>query len=132
MKIIKKEVDYAIRALIYIHQKGGKASAKEIYSDIKAPKPFIRKILQALAKAGMLESEKGKGGGFSLKIRFENINLKMLSDIFSPPPMRRGECPFRNRLCNEFGRCKLKSKIYQIEQEVLDKMSQISLSELWR
>ncbi len=131
MRIIKKETDYAIRAVIYIYEKGGFATAKDIYSDIKASKPFIRKILQTLAKAGILESEKGRSGGFSLKKRFEDITLSMLVEPFSKR-MREGTCPFKTRLCSVFRRCALKNRIYEIETEIFSIMDKTFIKDLWR
>ncbi len=130
MRIIKKETDYAIRAIIYIYEKGGYATAKNIYSDIKAPKPFIRRILQTLAKVGILESEKGRGGGFFLKKRFEDITLSMLVEPFSQR-MSKGSCPFKNRLCNIFARCALKNRIYEIESNLFKIMDKTLIKDLW-
>jgi hypothetical protein len=43
MRIIKKETDYAIRALYFINSKGGKASSFEIYNENRSSKTFFKK-----------------------------------------------------------------------------------------
>ena len=131
MRIIKKETDYAIRALYFINSKGGMASSSDIYNEIDLPRPFIRKILQMLTKSGILKSYKGKGGGFELKIPFKDITLYMIEEIFAPK-MRRGECPFKSRICSNFSRCYLKLKIYEIEKRFIEDLSKIKLIDLWR
>jgi len=131
MRIIKKETDYAIRAIYFINSKGGKASSFEIYNEMDLPRPFLRKILQTLSKNGILKSYKGKGGGFELKIPFKDITLYMIEEIFTPK-MRRGDCPFKNKICSNFSKCHLKVKIYEIENKFIEELSKIKLIDLWR
>lgn len=131
MKIIKKETDYALRAVVYIYEKGGYATANDIYTNINAPKPFIRKILQKLAKHSVLESEKGRSGGFSLKKKFEDITLSMLVEPFTEK-MTKGGCPFKNRLCNQFSKCGLKNNIYEIESKIFSIMDNTYIKDIWK
>ena len=58
--------EYALRAMVYMARKGeGKyAGVKEIAKATEVPSNYLAKILQQLAKAGVLESQKGFGGGF--------------------------------------------------------------------
>lgn len=131
MRIIKKETDYAIRALYFIHSRGGMASSADIYSEMNMPRPFIRKILQMLAREEILISFKGRGGGFKLSIPFEKLDIATIDLIFSEP-MKKGNCPFRNPLCSNYNRCKLKFKIYELENKFYDELKKIKLIDLWR
>lgn len=131
MRIVKKETDYALRALIYIYEKGGYATANEIYSNINAPKPFIRKILQCLAKYKILESEKGRKGGFYFKKDFNDITLSMIVEPFIEKT-KKGSCPFKNPVCDMHIRCQLKNNIYDIESKIFDMMDRIYLKDIWR
>jgi Rrf2 family protein len=42
------------------------AGAVDIAEDIQAPRNYLGKLLQSLAEARLVESQKGKGGGFRL------------------------------------------------------------------
>ncbi|HMQ60877.1 MAG TPA: Rrf2 family transcriptional regulator [Flavilitoribacter sp.] len=57
---------YGIRAALYLaaHEPGRKSGVKEIASQLNVPAPFLAKLLQQLAKEGVISSIKGPGGGF--------------------------------------------------------------------
>jgi Rrf2 family protein len=62
-----KTTEYAIRALVYIfiqNQEGKRPGFKEISRKIDSPEQFTAKILQNLARAELISSMKGRGGGF--------------------------------------------------------------------
>ncbi|GAB4034511.1 MAG: Rrf2 family transcriptional regulator [Elusimicrobiota bacterium] len=130
MRIIKKETDYALRALFFIKERGGRAAISQIYSNIRAPRPFLRKILQLLARAGILYSSRGKNGGFEFKIPFEKISLAVLNEVFDErtPP---GGCPFKNRICANYHTCSLKSKIAALENETYKRLEKTYIKDLW-
>jgi Rrf2 family protein len=65
--MIGKTSAYAIRALVYIllqNQGGHRPGFKEVAEKTDSPEPFTAKILQNLARAGLISSIKGRGGGF--------------------------------------------------------------------
>lgn len=47
----------------------------EISEAERIPKSFLAKIFQSLARAGLVESHRGAGGGFSMGRSAESINL---------------------------------------------------------
>ena len=62
-----KTTEYAIRALVYIfiqNQEGKRPGFKEISKKIDSPEQFTAKVLQNLARAQLISSMKGRGGGF--------------------------------------------------------------------
>lgn len=131
MRIIKKETDYALRALFFINEKGGKLPVSEIYSQIKAPRPFLRKIFRLLALAGILSSKKGKNGGFEFKKPFREITLADINDIFDERTPAGG-CPFKNKICANYRSCVLKGKISAIEEETHKRLINTYIKDLWR
>ena len=59
MKLITRDTDYAVRALIFIiKQKKEVISVNKLINNLKLPRPFLRKILQVLNKKGILNSAK--------------------------------------------------------------------------
>ena len=60
------ETDYAIRTLLYLAQKGEKASSGEISRQMAVPKSMISKFAAPLQEAGIMTHLRGAGGGFAL------------------------------------------------------------------
>ena len=128
MKLIKRNTDYAIRALCYIvEQKQELISAEQLVRSLEMPRPFLRKILQTLNKEGLLNSSKGKGGGFTLAISPEKISLIDVMKIFQGP-VRLNECKFKKSDCPHIKDCLLKKKIDEIEKEVRAKLKAITIA----
>lgn len=66
--MISKTAIHAIRALATLAElpEGVYAGAGEIAEQIHAPRNYLGKLLKTLADADLVESQKGKGGGFRL------------------------------------------------------------------
>jgi len=66
--MFSKTTEYALRAVIYIAQKGtedNKLGLAEIAKAIRSPRSFTAKILQQLTTGGkIISSVRGPGGGF--------------------------------------------------------------------
>lgn len=69
--------EYAIRALVYLARQtqGHYCTIEEIHDQEQIPRSFIAKLLQTLAKQGMVNSRKGPGGGFTLARSADEITL---------------------------------------------------------
>jgi len=67
--MLSKKSQYAFKALIYLTEKykQGPVLISEIAKKKKIPLKFLENILLELRKADILESKKGKGGGYYLK-----------------------------------------------------------------
>jgi len=99
VKLITRNTDYAVRALCYIaEQKQEVISGDQLVKSLEMPRPFLRKILQTLNKEGLLNSSKGKGGGFALALPLEKISLVDVMQIFQRP-IRLNECKFKKSDC---------------------------------
>jgi Rrf2 family protein len=64
--MLSKKSQYAFQALMYLSEKEkeGPVLIAEISKKKKIPLKFLENILLELKKAGILESKKGKGGGY--------------------------------------------------------------------
>ncbi len=130
MKLITRNTDYAVRALCYIaEQKQEVISADQLVKSLEIPRPFLRKILQSLNKEGLLNSSKGKGGGFTLTLPPEKISLVDVMEIFQGP-IKLNECKFKKSDCPHTSDCLLKKKIDEIEKEVMLKLKAITIASI--
>ena len=77
MKIVPtRRADYGVRALINLAQNhpGGQA-APAISEDMDIPVGFLRQVLQELGRAGLVNSQPGRTGGYALAKEPETITL---------------------------------------------------------
>lgn len=75
--MLNKKTQYAFQALMYLaeNQDKGPVLIAEIAATKKIPLKFLENILLELRKAGILESKKGKGGGYFLNLPPSKIRL---------------------------------------------------------
>ena len=75
--IYSRSTEYAIRALIPLSKapEGKYTMVRAIAEQEQIPTHFLAKILQQLARKGLLRSSKGPLGGFSLRVPAEEIRL---------------------------------------------------------
>ena len=76
--MLSKSTEYAIRALVFIQLKNNadiRPGVGEIAREIEAPVAYSAKILQTLTKKGLLDSMKGRGGGFFFRDNQSDLTL---------------------------------------------------------
>ncbi len=82
--MFSKSCEYAIKATIHLCMEtkdGGRLSIAEISEAIDSPEPFTAKILQTLARHGIISSAKGPGGGFFIESKAEPIKVIEIIDL---------------------------------------------------
>jgi Rrf2 family protein len=84
--MLTKKAQYALYALRYLSMKYKKSQQpvliKEIVEAEKLPQKFLEAILVDLKKAGIVNSKKGKNGGYYLIKKPEQINFADIIRIF--------------------------------------------------
>lgn len=75
--MLSKKCKYAIHALVFLAERYGEGPVQigEIAVNQSIPKKFLEAILLELKNARILNSKKGKGGGYYLLRKPEEINL---------------------------------------------------------
>lgn len=60
-------VEYALRAIVHLaHEAPASRTTAQIAEATRVPKDYLSKILQGLAKKGIVETQRGVGGGVTL------------------------------------------------------------------
>lgn len=68
MKLLSDASEYALRAVVWLAQHPGEAQkTREIAEGTRAAQGYLVKVLQNLAKAGILSAQRGSHGGFRLE-----------------------------------------------------------------
>ncbi len=73
--LITRASEYAILSLIVLSKSSSPLDSETLSRELSISKSFLAKILQALAKQGILKSYKGVNGGFVLEIKPNDISL---------------------------------------------------------
>ena len=85
--MLSKKSQYAFKALAYLTEKFNKGPVliSEISTKKKIPLKFLENILLELKKAGILESKKGKGGGYFLKKNPAKVKVATIVRLVNGP-----------------------------------------------
>ena len=130
MPLITKDTDYAIRSLAYFVERPKEVvSVREISDRLTISHPYLRKLLQILARAGMLESVKGKNGGFRLRCKPEQISIKDLVNLFQENIGIR-HCVVRSEDCPNINSCLLHEKLGELETFFNREIGVITINDL--
>jgi Rrf2 family cysteine metabolism transcriptional repressor len=132
MKVLTKNTDYAIRALLALAAKRGSyVSAKSIATEHDIPYQFLRRLLQEMIRHDLVVSKEGVQGGFMLQKNPDEITVTQLIEIFQGR-VQVSECMFRKQICSNRARCVLRHEIMRIEQVVQSEFEKLTVGKLLR
>ena len=85
--MLSKKSQYALKALSYLveKQQEGPILISEISEKKKIPLKFLENILLELKKAEILDSKKGKGGGYFFRENPGNVKLAKIIRLVNGP-----------------------------------------------
>src|ERR1700750_2119520 len=85
--MLSKKSQYSFQALMYLSEKEkeGPVLIAEISKKKKIPLKFLENILLELKKAGILESKKGKGGGYYFAKNPKDVPLATIMRLIDGP-----------------------------------------------
>jgi Rrf2 family protein len=102
--MISQTVEYALRAVVYLADQGEEPhTTQQIAEATRVPAPYLAKVLQGLSRAGVVHSQRGLHGGFTLARAPEELTIWDVVQAVEPFQRIR-ECPLglvshRLRLC---------------------------------
>lgn len=117
--IFSRKSDYGLRALMYLADRRarGPVTLSEIAEKLMIPKAFLSKILQQLARKGVVRSLKGPSGGFVLAVEPEEVTLQeILTEIDGPT--RVFECFATESDCTLYGDCLMREVFGEVEDQI--------------
>lgn len=103
---LTRQGDYAVRVMVDLamHGHAGPVSRAAIQARQEVPPAYLAKIVQTLARAGLVTTRPGAGGGVSLALPAAQITLRRVVEaVEGPITLNRcvvgpGACP-RDRVC---------------------------------
>ena len=101
--LVTREADYAIRCVLEV-ARHGRISAAEVARTRTISRTFLGKIVQTLAKAGIVSTRRGVGGGISLAVAPEDLTLLQIIEAIEGP-LVLNECLLPQPDCAHMARC---------------------------
>jgi len=91
--MFSQTVEYALRAVVYLAYEAPEArTTEQIHQATQVKKAYLSKILQGLAKKGIVTTQRGVGGGVALASTPEELTiLDVVNSV--EPLMRIKSCP---------------------------------------
>ena len=91
--MFSQTVEYALRAMVVLADAEGEPRTNvQIATASRVPADYLSKVMQALGRAGLVNAQRGKNGGFTLLS--DPAELSILDVINAVDPIRRIErCP---------------------------------------
>jgi Rrf2 family protein len=125
-----KQVDYGLMAMHYIagQQGDGVVGVKRIAGEFRIPPERLAKILQRLAKGGLVISHGGPRGGYRLARPTSEITIDQVIRILDGP-IAIVSC-MTNHDCPQMSRCSLRQPAWKIEEAITQMLGTMTLAEL--
>ncbi len=131
MELIRRNTDYALRSLVLMAQGENNDSymVTKLADETKVPEDFLRKTLQKLDKAGIIESKRGPKGGFHLSKDPAVISvLDIIEAVQGPLAINR--CLMKGTGCDHLGTCGVRKKLSDAQDVMINIFKSVTLSEL--
>lgn len=100
----------------------------EIAKAVHAPPRYLAKILGQLARAGFLQSTRGRAGGFRATPRSARATLAAIVAVFEASEPRR--CLLGHGICGQNPSCTVHDKWAPIARSTADFFSRTTINEL--
>lgn len=128
--MLNQSAEYALRAMLYMAQgDGGAYKASAIANALGIPTAYLGKVVQQLARAGVLTSGRGPTGGYSLARGSGEISLGEIAAPFQA--LRpRSQCLLGNRTCDRAQPCAAHHRWSRINDEVAAHLNNTTLADM--
>lgn len=128
--MISQTVEYALRALVFLAAFPiSPMTTEKIFEHTMIPLSYLRKLMQQLKRAGLVDSQKGKKGGFILAKEPQSITVLDIVNAIDPiRPIT--SCPLRKNPSN-ISLCPLHKMLQDIAVTTQEKFASISLNDLF-
>jgi Rrf2 family protein len=130
---LTKKADYGLMALKYLAEQAdahsGAQSAKDIAEAYHIPPQLLAKILQTLAKSGILVSHAGTNGGYALARPATAISaFEVIRAIDGP--LFITSCITIHGTCDLAGHCTIKEPLRKVNDSITGLLSDLSIADL--
>lgn len=128
---ISRLTDYGIVVMTHLaaREDDEARNARELASFAQLPAPVVSKILKSLTRAGLLVSQRGSKGGYSLARSASEISVvEMITALEGPVGIT--ECTTQSGVCAQESTCHVRDPWQQINGAVTAALESITLADL--
>lgn len=120
---------YAIQGMVILARqpRSSYCLLQDVAKTGKMPKNFLSKIFQDLVRAGLLESRKGRGGGYGLARPAGHIHLMEIIDAVQDHFPEQSHCLLRPEACSSDTPCVLHESVAGWEAQMKEKLQNTTL-----
>ena len=91
--MISRTAEYALRAMVFLAMAPDEArTVRQIAAGTKVPEGYLSKVMQSLGRAGLVRSQRGLHGGFSLDREAAELSILEVVNAVDPV-VRIKTCP---------------------------------------
>lgn len=128
---ISKKADYGLIAVRHLALSYGKgtASAKDIAQAYGIPPELMAKVLQRLARRGLLASQHGSHGGYTLSRPPVMISaLEVINAIDGP--VRITSCVTSHGECMQTPVCTVREPLHKVNESIVNALGSLTMAEM--
>src|ERR1700692_1473135 len=128
---LTKKADYALMAMKHLaeHLEEGSCSAKDVAEAYGIPQEALAKILQRLAKVGLVQSQQGTHGGYTLARDPKMISaFEVIKAIDGP--LFITSCVTVRGECDQTDRCTIREPLRKVNDSIEGVLRRIKISEM--
>jgi len=128
---LTRAADYAVRVMIHLaSQPDGTVISKNLLAKAaEAPESFLSKILQALARGGLIRARRGVEGGFSLLPLGARASLLDVVESIDGP-IALNLCLTSNDSCHRHSECAVHEVWRQAQSAMLSVLREAKIAEM--
>jgi Rrf2 family protein len=128
---LTKKADYGLMAMKHLaeHADRGACSAKDVAEAYSIPQEALAKILQRLTRAGLLQSQHGMNGGYTLTRDPRRISAYEVIRAIDGPLFITSCITVRGE-CDQSERCTIREPLRKVNQSIEDVLKSIALSDM--
>lgn len=129
--IFSRSTQYAIQALVLLAgQPVGQYMQSRVLADrLQLPVAYLSKLMVRFAQAGLLDSSRGRTGGYRLRVNPTAISLKQVVEVISAGRVSR-DCLLGLKTCSDDDACAMHCQWQPLKQRLLALLEEQNLSRL--
>jgi Rrf2 family protein len=128
---LSKKADYALMAMKHLatHNDAASTSARAIAEEYNIPLELMAKVLQLLARRGLLLSHQGTRGGYTLSKSPSSISVADIIQAIDGP-LTVTACSTEAENCEQYAKCSVRDPLWRIRERILSALQTCSLQEV--
>jgi len=128
---LSKKADYGLIAVKHLamHRKEHACSANEIAEEYGISSTLMAKVLQKLARRGMVAAKHGSSGGYQLAKEPSQISaLDVITAIDGPVLIT--SCVTSHGNCDATDRCSVREPLRRVNESILNVLGAVTISQM--